>query len=228
MKLRRGQRPAVDTEAVALIAELYLTYRESAALCARLVDLRFTGTPVAEVAPEALAGARRVAYAARATVAAITDERLLERVSAELEPSAVLPALGRLGYTLVALAEEAPEPEALLTQSELAGPQRRVRNRGMGAAHRAADGRIGGRRAMNELRRSLVDRSGLDPELSADAAFIVTHQASAGFLLAGLSRTYPELLERYQSEGPTAELDGRGPGCRGHPRDRPAVPAQPS
>jgi hypothetical protein len=120
MKLRRGQQPAVDAEAIGVIAELYVTYQESAALCARLVDLRFTGTPVSEVAPDALAGARRVAYAARATLVAITDAQLLDRVSAELEPSAVLPALARIGYTLVALAEEAPEPEALLTQSELA------------------------------------------------------------------------------------------------------------
>jgi hypothetical protein len=60
---------------------------------------------------------------------------------------------------------------------------------------------------MNEFRRSLVDRSGIDPGLSADAAFVVTHQASAGFLLAGLSRTYPELRERSRTEGPTPELD---------------------
>lgn len=31
----------------------------------------------------------------------------------------MLAALARIGYTLVAIAEDAPEPQALLTQSEL-------------------------------------------------------------------------------------------------------------
>jgi hypothetical protein len=120
MKLRRGQRPTVDTEALGVVAELYATYLETTALCARLTDRRFTGTPLSELGPEALAGARRVAYASRGTLVAITDAQLQDRIPADLDPSRVLPALARVGYTLVALAEEAPEPDALLTPSELA------------------------------------------------------------------------------------------------------------
>jgi hypothetical protein len=60
---------------------------------------------------------------------------------------------------------------------------------------------------MNEFRRSLVSESGLGPELSGDVAFLVSRQAGASLLLAGLSRTYPELLARYRAEGPTPELE---------------------
>ncbi len=52
-------------------------------------------------------------------MATITADRLLDRLSPDLHPTGVLPALARVGYGLVALAEDAPEPEALLTQSEL-------------------------------------------------------------------------------------------------------------
>jgi hypothetical protein len=119
MKLRRGQRPPVDEQALGVVAELYLVFVDSVALCGRLTEQRLTGMPVAEVRGHALAGARHVAYASRATLTAITEQELLDRLAPELDPSRVLAALARIGYTLVALAEDTPEPEALLTQSEL-------------------------------------------------------------------------------------------------------------
>lgn len=109
----------VDEEALGVVAEMYLAFVDGVALCRRLTERRFAGTPAAEVRGEALAGARSVAYACRAVLAAITEQELLDRLSPELNPSRVLPALARIGYTLVALAEDAPEPEALLTRSEL-------------------------------------------------------------------------------------------------------------
>jgi hypothetical protein len=119
MTLRRSSRPAVDTAAVRAVADLYVTYLEARDTCARLVDLRLTGTPVQAVREEALSVARRVATMARLTFDAILEASLLERLPADLDPSGVFPALARMGYALVALAEEGPEPEALLTATEL-------------------------------------------------------------------------------------------------------------
>jgi hypothetical protein len=119
MKLRRGQRPPVDEEALALVAAVYVAFVDGVALCRRLTEQRFSGAPAAEIRRDALSHARYIAYASRVTVTAITADRLLDRLSPELHPTRVLAALARIGYGLVALAEDAPEPEALLTQSEL-------------------------------------------------------------------------------------------------------------
>ena len=121
MKLRRERQPLADELAIAVVAELYVAFDEGVALCRRLIEERFAGKPVGEFRGEALAGARHIAYASRTTLSAIMELDLLSRLSPELDPSRVLPALARIGYMLVALAEDAPEPEALLTQSELAG-----------------------------------------------------------------------------------------------------------
>jgi hypothetical protein len=60
---------------------------------------------------------------------------------------------------------------------------------------------------MNEFRRKLVEHGDLESEMPPDAAFLIGHQTSAAFLLAGFSRTYPELLQRFAAEGPTADLE---------------------
>jgi hypothetical protein len=60
---------------------------------------------------------------------------------------------------------------------------------------------------MNAFRRSLVEHGDLESEMPRDAAFLIGHQAAAAFLLAGLARTYPELLRRLEAEGPTADLE---------------------
>ena len=60
---------------------------------------------------------------------------------------------------------------------------------------------------MNEFRRRLVERGELGSEMPHDAAFLIGHHAAAAFLLAALTRTYPELLQRLEVEGPTAHLE---------------------
>jgi hypothetical protein len=120
MPRRRPQsQPPVEDVAIGVIAELYATFLDSRTTCAQLIELRFTGTPVESVREEALAVARNVALVVRATMQALVDAQLLDMIPAELNPSRVLPAISRIGYALVALAEDAPEPEALMTVADL-------------------------------------------------------------------------------------------------------------
>lgn len=94
MTLRRGQRPPVDEQALGVVAGLSLAFVDTVALCRRLIEQRFTGTRVAEVRGDALAGARHVAYASRGTLSAMTAQELRDRLAPELDP---FPCAGRAG-----------------------------------------------------------------------------------------------------------------------------------
>jgi hypothetical protein len=60
---------------------------------------------------------------------------------------------------------------------------------------------------MNELRRSLLDDSDAPTGLSPDAVFLASRNAGAAGLLLHHSEVYRGLLERYQREGPSAEIE---------------------
>jgi hypothetical protein len=68
---------------------------------------------------EALIRARWTAVHCRAAFDAIAEHRLDDALQERWLPYGALHAVARLVYTLVALAEDDPEPEAMLTQTEL-------------------------------------------------------------------------------------------------------------
>jgi hypothetical protein len=120
--MTRGQKPQtteVDPEFAEVIAGLYYALEDNLERCARLTRLYHDGATASERHEEALAGARRIAYVER-----ICFEAMAHVVDVSSLPPGVLPmgvhsALARLAYALVALAEEDPEPEALLSQDAI-------------------------------------------------------------------------------------------------------------
>lgn len=59
---------------------------------------------------------------------------------------------------------------------------------------------------MSEFRRQALDDSDQPPELSPELAFLASRQAPMAVLLERDRQAYPQLLERYRSEGPSPEL----------------------
>jgi hypothetical protein len=124
---RRGQpqTPAIDPEFAELIAGLYYAFEDNLERCARLTRLRDanvgTGAnqDASELRQEALTGARRIAYVQRVVFEVITNVIDIRELPPGVLPMGLLSALARLAYTLQALAEEDPEPEALLSQDEI-------------------------------------------------------------------------------------------------------------
>ena len=122
---RRGQpqTPAIDPEFAELIAGLYYAFEDNLERCARLTRLRDAhggaDPDATELRQEALAGARRIAYVQRVVFEVITNVVDIREVPPGVLPMGVLSALARLAYALQALAEEDPEPEALLTPDEI-------------------------------------------------------------------------------------------------------------
>lgn len=122
MKRRRSsQPPQVDAQFVEILAGLYYAYDDNLERCARLTKLRHDGVSPDELHDEALAGARRIAYVSRVVFEVMANLVPIESIPEGVLPFGVHSALARLAYALVALAEDEPEPEALLTLVELDG-----------------------------------------------------------------------------------------------------------
>jgi hypothetical protein len=122
---RRGQpqTPAIDPEFAQLIAGLYYAFEDNLERCARLTRSYEDGTDdsASERRDEALQGAARIAYVQLVVFEVITNVIDIRELAPGVLPMGLLSALARLAYALQALAEEDPEPEALLSQDELRG-----------------------------------------------------------------------------------------------------------
>ena len=124
MKFRRDPQPQpseADTLALPFAAALFQAVEDHLALCAELTERRDAGATGAELRADALAGARRIAYVSRMTNELLVSGALdPTEISASVLPLSSLELVARLGYALVGLAEDDPEPEELLTQEEIA------------------------------------------------------------------------------------------------------------
>jgi hypothetical protein len=120
--MRRGRKPPtaeVDPEFAQLIAGLYYAFEDNLERCGRLTRLYHDGASAGELREEALAGARRIAYVERVTFEAMAHVIDIRSLPPGMLPMGVHSALARLAYALTALAEEDPEPEALLSQDDI-------------------------------------------------------------------------------------------------------------
>ncbi len=116
---RKPQTPKVDPEVADLLAGVYYAFEDNLERCARLMRLYDDGAAADELKDEALAGARRIAYVERVVFEALAHVVNVRDLPPGALPMGVHSALARLAYALVALAEEDPEPEALLSQDDL-------------------------------------------------------------------------------------------------------------
>jgi hypothetical protein len=122
--MRPGPKPPtaeVDPEFAQLIAGLYYAFEDNLERCARLTRLYHDGATTSELREEALAGARRIAHVERVVFEAMAHLIDIRSLAPGILPMGVHSALARLAYALTALAEEDPEPEALLSQDDLHG-----------------------------------------------------------------------------------------------------------
>lgn len=123
--MRRGRKPPtveVDPEFAALIAGLYHAFEDNLERCVRLTRLHHDGGAGArELQQQALAGARRIAYVERVVFEAMAHVIDIRSLPPGILPMGVHGALARLAYALTALAEQDPEPEALLSPGDLDG-----------------------------------------------------------------------------------------------------------
>jgi hypothetical protein len=121
---RKPQTPAIDPEFAEVVAGLYYAFEDNLERCARLTRLYHdagANPSATELRQEALAGARRIAYVERVVFEAMAHVIDVRELPPDVLPLGVLSALARLAYALQALAEEDPEPEALLSQDEIRG-----------------------------------------------------------------------------------------------------------
>jgi hypothetical protein len=122
MKLRRRSEPApVSPEFVELINGLYFAFEDNLERCIRFNRLRDEGAPPSEYRAAALEGARRIAYVSRVIFQVMANLMADQNVPESVLPIGVYGALARLAYALTALAEEKPDPETLLSATELDG-----------------------------------------------------------------------------------------------------------
>jgi hypothetical protein len=121
MKLGRRKPPPFDPAVVELIAPLYFALEDNLERCGRLGEVREARVLTEQEHAEALDGARRIAYLARSTFELMATRFPPESIPDVLLPIGVHGALSRLAYGLTALAEEEPEPEALLSPTDLDG-----------------------------------------------------------------------------------------------------------
>jgi hypothetical protein len=121
MKLKRERRLELEPEQASLLVSLYLAFDQGYGSCARLIEHREAGEPaLAGERAEALKAARTIAYVSRVTWESMVNLQLLERISDDrLSPLGALTVLARLAFALTAMAEDDPEPEALLSSAEL-------------------------------------------------------------------------------------------------------------
>ena len=122
MKLRRRPEPApVDREFVELVNGLYFAFEDNLERCVRFNRLRHEGVPAAEYRAQALESARRIAYVSRVIFEVMANLMADKNIPESILPVGIYGALGRLAYALTALAEDEPDPEALLSPAELDG-----------------------------------------------------------------------------------------------------------
>jgi hypothetical protein len=126
MRLKRQREPEIDPEKAddnaALSAEVFVRLEEAMERYRDLATRREAGASAAELRPEALETARRIAYAIRGCWEGMINMGLLgDSLPTRLSPSPALRVLARLGYALVAIAEDDPLPDTLLSRAELEG-----------------------------------------------------------------------------------------------------------
>jgi hypothetical protein len=121
--LKRTGPPKLSEDDSRLLIRIYGELHENLPACRTLTERRLAGEPASDIAPEALARARGIAYVCRYSEELMghPDEPLLDGIPEPLWPLAALGALTRVGYALSALAEEDVVDEALLTLDELDG-----------------------------------------------------------------------------------------------------------
>jgi hypothetical protein len=119
MRLRRSVKK-VNQELVEAICDLWLAFELHLAHCGELTAERERGEDLDRVRSGARTCAANLSLYARYVFDSLT---LLEGPwpSERLLPRGVLPAVSRLIYGLIALAELDPEPEALLSADEISG-----------------------------------------------------------------------------------------------------------
>ena len=122
LRHRQSQR-VIDSGDVDLLFYLFVLIRDGVPAYRALVDRLAEGEAADEIAPEALAWARRIAYAYTAASALIEhpSEPLLERVPPELNPIRALSLLAHLTYAFCALTEEQIVDGAQMPPKELEG-----------------------------------------------------------------------------------------------------------
>ena len=127
--LKRSGPPKLSEDDSRLLIRIYGELHENLPACRSLTERHLAGEAASEIAPEALARARGIAYVCRYSEELMRhpDEPLLDGIPKPLWPIAALGALTRLGYALSALAEEEPVDDALLTLDELDGLIERYR-----------------------------------------------------------------------------------------------------
>jgi hypothetical protein len=118
---RKPQTPEIDPEFAQVIAGLYYAFEDNLERCARLTRLYHDGAQASELHEEALDGARRIAYVERVAFEAMAHVVDIRSLPPGILPMSVHSALARLAYALTALAEDDPEPEALLSQDDIRG-----------------------------------------------------------------------------------------------------------
>jgi hypothetical protein len=116
---RKPQTAEVDPEFAQVIAGLHYALEDNLERCARLTRLYYDGATASELHEEALAGARRIAYVERVCFEAMAHVIDVSTLPVGVLPMGVHSALARLAYALTALAEEDPEPVALLSQDAI-------------------------------------------------------------------------------------------------------------
>lgn len=121
--LKRSSPPELSEDDSRLLIRIYGELHENLPACRTLTERHLAGEPASDLAPEALARARGIAYVCRYSEELMghPDEPLLDGIPKALWPIAALGALTRLGYALSALAEDEVVEEALLTLDELDG-----------------------------------------------------------------------------------------------------------
>jgi hypothetical protein len=130
--LKRTGPPKLSEDDSRLLIRIYGELHENLPACKRLTERHLAGEPASEIAAEALARARGIAYVCRYSEELMghPDEPLLDGIPEPLWPLGALGALTRLGYALSALAEDDVVGEALLTLDELDGLINRYRLKG--------------------------------------------------------------------------------------------------
>ena len=129
----------MDPEFAQLIAGLYHAFEDNLERCARLTRLHHDGAKAGELHEEALGGARRIAYVERVAFEAMAHVVDIRSLPPGILPMGVHSALARLAYALTALAEEDPEPEALLSQDDIHGLSHQYEIEEWVSRHRASN-----------------------------------------------------------------------------------------
>jgi hypothetical protein len=230
MRRRRAPKAPFDPEFMRLIAGLWLSYEEGMRRCGEVATV---GGRIDEgLSRRALEKACEIASLSRVLWEAIINLDLIDRVPPECDPMRALAASARLAYSLTASAQAEPEPETILTIGELhrlptqyaLGGWLEWQRERFSEAWRSSEvpreapdpgdppPELAPKLAFltelaSEVRREAFDPWDLAPELNPEPAFLTERQAAAAAVHLERDRElYPELLERYRAERPSAEL----------------------